>query len=51
MLPLELSNLGLFGDNLQFVRGRDTFLPEPAGVTVSVARVPARGPGGVGSAG
>jgi hypothetical protein len=51
MLPLELSNPGLFGDNLQFVPGRVTFLPEPAGVAVSIARVPARGPGGVGSAG
>jgi hypothetical protein len=51
MLPLELSNPGLFGDNLQFVPGHVAFLPEPAGVVVSVARVPARRPGGVGAAG
>jgi hypothetical protein len=50
MLPLELSNPDLFGDNLQFVPGRVTFLSEPAGIAVSIARVPARRPGGVGSA-
>jgi hypothetical protein len=51
MLPLEVSDPGLFGDNLQFVPGHVAFLQEPAGVTVSIARVPARRPGGVGSAG
>jgi hypothetical protein len=51
MLPIEVTDPGLFGDNLQFVSGRVTFLQEPAGVAVSIARVPARRPGGVGSAG
>jgi hypothetical protein len=37
MLPLEFSNLGLFGDNLQFVPGRVAFLPEHAGVAVGIA--------------
>jgi hypothetical protein len=49
MLPLEFSNPGLFGDNLQFVPGHVAFLPEPAGVAVSVVRVPAGRPGGVGA--
>jgi hypothetical protein len=50
MLPVELSNPDPFGDNLQFVPGRVAFLPEPVGVAISIARVPARRPGGVGSA-
>jgi hypothetical protein len=37
MLPLELSNPDLFGDNLQFVLGRVSFLPEPTGIAVSIA--------------
>jgi hypothetical protein len=37
MLPLEVSDPDLFGDNLQFVPGRVAFLQEPAGVAVSIA--------------
>jgi hypothetical protein len=37
MLPLEVSDPGLFGDNLQFVPGRVAFLSELAGVAVSNA--------------
>jgi hypothetical protein len=50
MLPLEFSDPSLFGDYLQFMSGRVTFLLEPAGVAVSIVRVPVRRPGGVGSA-
>jgi hypothetical protein len=45
MLPLELGNPGLFGDDLQLVPGCVTFLLESAGVTIGIARA-----GGVGSA-
>jgi hypothetical protein len=50
MLPLELGNSGLFGDDLQFVPGCVTFLLESVGVTVRIAGVPTRRPGRVGAA-
>jgi hypothetical protein len=34
MLPLELGNPGLFGDDLQFVSGGVTFLLESTGIAV-----------------
>jgi hypothetical protein len=37
MLPLEVNDPGLFGDNLQFVLGRVALLQEPAGIMVSIA--------------
>jgi hypothetical protein len=37
MLPLEVSDPDLFGDNLQFVLGRIAFLQEPASIAVSIA--------------
>jgi hypothetical protein len=45
MLPLELGNPGLFGDDLQLVPSCVTFLLESAGVAIVVARA-----GGVGTA-
>jgi hypothetical protein len=38
MLPLELGDLGLFGDDLQLVSGCVTFLFESAGITIGIAR-------------
>jgi hypothetical protein len=37
MLPLELGNPGLFGDDLQLVSGCIAFLLESAGVAIVVA--------------
>jgi hypothetical protein len=45
MLPLELSNPGFFGDDLQFVPGCVAFFLESVGVAVVIARA-----GGVGMA-
>jgi hypothetical protein len=45
MLPLELSNPGFFGDDLQLVPSCVTFLLESAGVAIVIARA-----GGVGTA-
>jgi hypothetical protein len=47
MLPLELGNPGLFGDDLQLVPSCVAFFLESAGVAVGIARVPAGGPRGV----
>jgi hypothetical protein len=47
MLPLELDNPDLFGDDLQFMLGCVAFLLESAGVAVKIARVPTRRPGRV----
>jgi hypothetical protein len=49
MLPLELGNPGLFGDDLQFVPSCVAFLLESAGIAVRIVRVPTRRPGGVGA--
>jgi hypothetical protein len=51
MLPLELGNPDLFGDDLQFVPGCISFLLESVGVAIIIARVPTRSPGRVGAAG
>jgi hypothetical protein len=51
MLPLELGDTTLFGDDLQFVLGCVAFLLEFAGVAVRIAGVPTRRPGRVGAAG
>ena len=51
VLPLEISNPDLLGDDLQLVPGCVAFLPEPTGVTVGVAGGSAGGLGGVGPAG
>jgi hypothetical protein len=45
MLPLELGNPGLFGDDLQLVLGCVTFLLESAGLAIVIAQA-----GGVGMA-
>jgi hypothetical protein len=37
MLPLELDNPDLFGDDLQFVPGCVAFLLESAGIAVRIA--------------
>jgi hypothetical protein len=37
MLPLELGDPSLFGDDLQFVPGCVTFLFESAGIAVRIA--------------
>jgi hypothetical protein len=46
MLPLELGNPSLFGDDLQLVLSCVPFILESAGVTISIARA-----GAVGAAG
>jgi hypothetical protein len=47
MLPLELGNPGLFGDDLQLVSSCVAFILESAGVAVGIAQVSAGRTGGV----
>jgi hypothetical protein len=50
ILPFELGDPDLFGDDLQFMPGCVAFPLESAGVTVRIEGVPTRRPGRVGAA-